>query len=249
MTGIRNRIAPSIADWLKRYWRAVYAVYVQLSTLRWRWHRKTREEIHAYWRHPSDGRNLPQDYARGNECSEFLVNLIKRYGTPQSAILEIGCNVGRNLHYLSVNGFRQLTGIEISDEAVKLGRATYPEMREQVKVVNAPAEEALPAFGGNAFDIVFTMAVLQNIHPESQLVFSEMARITKAFLITIEDEHGVSWRRFPRNYKMVFEVLGFKQVYESKCDEVVGLGRNFVARVFRKNSACGQSALRAPECN
>jgi hypothetical protein len=48
---------------------------------------------------------------------------------------------------------------------------------------------------------------------------------------------------------MVLEVLGLKQVYESKCDEVVGLGRNFVAIVFRKNSACGQSALCDPECD
>lgn len=249
MTRIINRVAPSVTNWLKPYWRPVSAAYLQLSTLRWRWHRKTGEEVHAYWRHPSDGRNLPQDYTRGNECSEFLVNLIRRYGTPQSAILEIGCNVGRNLHFLFVNDFRRLTGIEISDEAMKLGRATYPEMREQVKVVEAPAEEALAAFGDNVFDIVFTMAVLQNIHRESQFVFSEMARITKAFLITIEDEHGVSWRRFPRNYKRVFEVLGFKQVCESKCDEVVGLGKNFAARVFRKNTAYGESALRAPECN
>ena len=243
MTAIVNRIAPLIPNWLKPYWRPVYAAYVQLSTLRWRWHRKTREEVHAYWRHPWDGRNLPQEYAQGNERSEFLVNLIKGYGTPQSAILEIGCNVGRNLHYLFVNDFGQLTGIEISDEAVKVGRATYPEMREQVEVVNAPAEQALAAFGGNAFDIVFTMAVLQNIHPESQFIFSEMARITKYFLITIEDERGVSWRHFPRNYERVFKLLGFRQVYESKCDEVVGLGKNFVARVFRKNTTCGQSAL------
>lgn len=243
MTGAISRITPSITSRLKPYWRPVYAAYVQLAGLRWRRYGRTREEVHAYWRHPSDGRNLPQEYTRGNGCSEFLVNLMKGYGTPQSAILEIGCNVGRNLHYLFVNGFRRLTGIEISDEAVKLGSTTYPEMMEQVKVVNAPAEEALAAFGGNAFDIVFTMAVLQNIHPESQFIFSEMARITKDFLITIEDEHGASWRRFPRNYRMVFEALGFKQVYEAKCDEVGGLGKDFVARIFRKNTLCGQSAL------
>jgi SAM-dependent methyltransferase len=168
---------------------------------------------------------------------------MKRYGTPQSSILEIGCSVGRNLHYLHVSDFRRLTGIEISEEAVKLGRMTYPEVMEQIEVINAPAEEALVAFGANAFDIVFTMAVLQNIHPGSQFPFSEMARITKDFLITVEDEHGANWRRFPRNYGKVFEALGFKQVHESQCDDVVGLGKDFVARVFRKNSACGQAAL------
>jgi SAM-dependent methyltransferase len=149
---------------------------------------------------------------------------------------------------LFANGFTRLTGVEISDEAVKLGKATYPEMMEQIEVVNAPAEEALAAFDDNAFDVVFTMAVLQNIHPDSQFTFSHMARITKDFLITIEDEHGVSWRRFRRNYKDVFQALGFSQVWESKCDEVVGLGKNFVARVFTKNTVCDQSAWRAPEC-
>jgi SAM-dependent methyltransferase len=162
--------------------------------------------------------------------------LIQRYGAPESAILEIGCSVGRNLHHLFINGFEQLTGIEISDEAVKLGRITYPEVMEQIEVINAPAEEALAAFGAKAFDIVSTMAVLQNIHPESQFVFSEMARIAKDLLITIEDEHGASWRRFPRNYRRVFETLGFRQVSETRCDEVVGLGKDFVARVFRKNT-------------
>ena len=41
-------------------------------------------------------------------------------------------------------------------------------------------------------DLVFTMAVLEHIHLDSEWVFSEMARIAKKYLITIEDEKNSS---------------------------------------------------------
>ena len=48
-------------------------------------------------------------------------------------------------------------------------------------------------------DLVFTMAVLEHIHSDSEWVFSEMARKAKRFLITIEGggkEHV--WTLFPK---------------------------------------------------
>ena len=79
------------------------------------------------------------------------------------------------------------------------------------------------------------MAVLEHIHDDSKWVFQEMARITKKYLICIEDEHGVSWRHFPRNHKEIFEVLGMKQVEQIHCQNVAGINdRNFYARVFKK---------------
>jgi len=46
---------------------------------------------------------------------------------PQNGkILEIGCNVGRNLNHLYENGFKQLTGIEISENAINALKRMYP---------------------------------------------------------------------------------------------------------------------------
>jgi hypothetical protein len=69
---------------------------------------------------------------------------------------------------------------------------------------------------------------------DSDFLFSEMVRITNRYLITIEDERGVSWRYFPRNYKKIFKSLGMKQVCQYHCSEAEGLNSNFWARVFTK---------------
>lgn len=198
-------------------------------------HRKTREELHAYWRHPWDEANYPSGSLAEVERSKFLMDLVKEYANPQSYILEIGCNAGRNLSYLSLAGFKQLVGIEISEEAVELLQQSYPEMARHTKIINEAAEEALWRFEDNAFDIIFTMAVLEHIHWEGEFIFSDIARITKGFLITIEDELDVlSWKIFPRNYGKVFQSLGLKQIYECNCRKMPELGSNFFVRVFEK---------------
>ena len=85
-------------------------------------------------------------------------------------------------------------------------------MARHIRIHDRSIEEIISSFKDNAFDIVYTMAVLQHIHPASEWVFSEIVRITKSFLITMEGEDYVSWRHFPRDYKKIFESLGMKQV-------------------------------------
>ena len=75
-------------------------------------HTKSRDELLEFWRHPipGDGQNLPLDYLWGEERGQFLVGLIKRYVGLDAKILEIGCNVGRNLNYLFNAGYTNLGG-------------------------------------------------------------------------------------------------------------------------------------------
>jgi SAM-dependent methyltransferase len=194
----------------------------------------SRVDVHQYWRRPSDSSNLPQAYLEGASRSQLLIDVIERYAKPNTRILEIGCNVGRNLDYLFKAGFVNLSGIEINEEAVRLLKQSFPEMAGQTTIYNAPLEESIVRFGDGEFDIVFTMAVLEHIHRDSSWVFPEIVRITNGYLITIEDERARSWRCFPRNYQRVFEPLGMTQVEEVRCDEVDGLGSNFYARAFSK---------------
>jgi SAM-dependent methyltransferase len=194
----------------------------------------TVNELHTYWKRPWDVSNLPEGYLYGKERSQFLVELLKKYADSQSVILEIGCNVGRNLNYLFLAGFKKLVAVEISKEAIKQLKQSFPELAKYAKIYNMPVEEIITKFEDGAFDIVFTMAVLEHIHPDSGFIFSEMARITKRFLVTIEDEQGVSWRHFPRNYAKVFESLGLEQIENFNCRKVLGLGGDFFARVFKK---------------
>ncbi len=198
--------------------------------------RKSREQLHEYWTSPRDGKNLPSEYLKGQERSIFLLNLIKKYAGLNSSILEIGCNVGRNLNELFCAGFKDLSGIEISANAVELMKESYPLMAQRIKIYNGPVENLILNFPDNHFNLAFSMAVLEHIHTDSEFIFPHIARIVKNVLVTIEDERGISTRHFPRNYKDVFERLGMKQVKEMslKKIKVPQLDRNFVSRVFKK---------------
>ena len=191
---------------------------------------RTRDELHDYWRKP-DRPNRPKAYLEGKERSEFLIDLMGRYATPMQTILEVGCNVGRNLAYLHRAGYRELSGIEINTAAVDQLRASYPELA-QATIHNASVEEVIPRL--DPYDVVFTMAVLEHIHPDSDWILEHIVRIAGDTLITIEDEvDSVGYRHFPRRYDEVFGALGMRQVEEVHCAAIVGLGPPFWARVFQ----------------
>jgi len=197
--------------------------------------RKNRKELFKYWISPNDGKNMPSEYLKNRERSIFLLNLVKKYISPDDRILEIGCNVGRNLNELFCAGFCNLSGIEISKDAIEMMKEVYPDIAEKIEIYNGPAEGIIQHLEDNSFDLVFTMAVLEHIHTDSEFIFSHMARITEKILVTIEDERGLSWRHFPRNYKKIFERLGLSQIEEVSLRKVrvPGLNSNFVARVFK----------------
>jgi hypothetical protein len=72
------------------------------------------------------------------------------------------------------------------------------------------------------------------VHTDSDWIFAEIARVADRYVITVEDELGLSWRHFPRNYREVFEPLGLTQIEELSCKDVPTLGPNSVGRVFAK---------------
>lgn len=198
--------------------------------------RKTR--IHAYWRNPWDSGNAPIEglrTAEGHRWSQFLVQIVKQYARPGARILEIGCGVGRNLNYLFSNGYDLLSGVEINAMAVELMKRHYPDMTRHADIYTAPVEEIVGKFSDNQFDLIYTMALLQHIHPSSEWIFPELVRITKKYLITIENEKVETWRHFPRDYKNIFESLGLKEVQEIHWSDLDGESVSYYGRVFRKD--------------
>jgi SAM-dependent methyltransferase len=185
---------------------------------------------------PPDEGNQPHAYLEATpERAEFLLDLVRRQVSPKDPVIEIGCNVGRNLEHLRAAGFSNLTGIEINSEAIDLIAEVYPDLHASATLINAPIESAIGEMADDSFELVYSMAVLEHIHPDSEWVFAELVRIARRFVITIEDEASVSERHFPRNYREVFEPLGLVEI-ESVEDlsTVDGLDSSFRARVFRK---------------
>ena len=190
------------------------------------------KEAHEYWIN-ADGVNSPELYLEGQEKSKFLVNLIDKHIKNHNAtILELGCNVGRNLNFLYTKGYRNLSGIEINSEALKLLQSKFPEMSSNISLFNSSIESKIKELDDKKFDVVFTMAVLMHIPYESNWIFEHIARITNHILIIIENENDFAKKNFIRNYQSLFEKFDMIQI-----DYLVPKELNlngYVVRIFKK---------------
>ena len=197
---------------------------------------KTLQEIHEYWKNP-DEQNYPEKYLNGEERTAFLVDKISNRCDKSSCILEIGCNCGRNLNGLYQSGYKNLYGIEINENAINLINSYYPEVFENICIWGLPAERALISIPSNIYDLVFTMAVLEHIHPiVEKLVFENMKRVSAKYIMTIEDETTESDRLFPRNYQDVFECDEFKQIEHITKVKAKGFNNKYVYRLFERRA-------------
>jgi SAM-dependent methyltransferase len=181
--------------------------------------------------------NRAEAYTEPVDRSRFLLGLLEPFVARDEPILEIGPNVGRNLEFLRRAGFRHLEGIEISGRALEMMREAYPDLVAMATIHHAPVEDVIRGIPDARFGAVFTMAVLEHIHPESEWIFAEIARITRNVIVTIEDEESQTWRHIPRDYRAIFEELGMVQVADGDPSDIHGFGAKFRARVFRRTDA------------
>ncbi len=192
------------------------------------------EEVQDYWMDPSDEGNQPMSYItsnRNDRRSGILLDAMPTLELKNNArILEVGCNIGRNLDMLRRKGYTNLSGVEINYEAVQLMKDHYGKTFQASEIANSSIENYPIKFGG--FDLIFTMAVLMHLPYDSDWVFDKLVKGTKKYLLIIEEEDCVkSWSHYPRDYKKMFENLGMKQMYELK--NVFESG-DYTLRVFKK---------------
>jgi SAM-dependent methyltransferase len=140
--------------------------------------------LHDFWRQESPKGNYFVAID-ANARSSTIVTALLGILEPDSSVLEVGCNVGRNLNHLYRMGYTDLAGVEINPHAVARLRTEYPHLAG-VPVSVGSAEDVLPSIPDNAYDIVFTMAVLEHIHPDSAVVFREIVRIADRCVLAIE---------------------------------------------------------------
>lgn len=191
--------------------------------------------LQAYWRNPPDSINKPSEYAKYTQRSEFLMDILPNYATKDFNILELGCNCGRNLQALYLAGYKHLSGVDINTTALKYGESIYPDLYSAAEFYNESIESWIKT-NSVLYDLIFTMAVLEHIPKESEWIFYNISHKARYNIITIEDENSGSPKHFPRNYKVIFDQLGWWQLFEkqaSKADELEGI----TARVFTRKVA------------
>ena len=178
----------------------------------WVW---SSERCREYWatRTSAGMDNRPGDYA---EKPVAIVDLLHDFWTPEvrpdDEILELGCNVGANLERLRQLGYRRLRGAEINPNALAELPRHFPELATSVDLLQGSFEELLPAVESASVDVVFTMAVLLHLHPQSDSVFDEMVRIARRYVCVVECESATLAYIFARNYARVFARRGWREV-------------------------------------
>jgi SAM-dependent methyltransferase len=100
----------------------------------------------------------------------IIINLLKKTDR-NSTILEIGCSGGQLIQALNRRGFKNVQGIDISQQAIDLCRQ---KDIHDVFVMDG----SKPAFGDGQFDIVIASDVLEHIEDE-QKALKEWNRILK----------------------------------------------------------------------
>jgi SAM-dependent methyltransferase len=191
------------------------------------------DEVHAFWRKPND-MNKPATYVDAPHRSLFLVERMRQYVPLDGNILEIGCNVGRNLNFLMKAGYTRLTAIEINLAAIELLREVHPDVARCAEFINEPVEIAIRKLPDAAYECIYTMAVLEHVPRDSDWVFEHIVRITRSTLITIEDERSTSPLHFPRNYRDVFSRFGLREIETRNCGDIPGLDDTFYCRIFQR---------------
>ena len=164
---------------------------------------------------PSYAECCKQEWYVGlHEVSDYIVGLITHHWPTSISILELGCGPGRNIAALVAAGFSDVLGIEISPRGRALARQYFPGVAE--RYILGPIEKVLPDCPD--VDLIFTSGVLMHLPPESEFVFPLMAKKARLGIMTneVEGNRGSgNWHpdlRFIRNYKEIFESLGWEMV-------------------------------------
>jgi SAM-dependent methyltransferase len=196
-------------------------------------------DLHRYWRQPRPRGGEPDLLVDRTHRSEALLHLISDLPTTTS-ILEVGCGSGRNLAYLHQHSFHDVEGVEINPAAVEIMRERFPELAGSAIHVGA-AEEVLPTLADDRYGLVFTMAVIEHIHPDSSVVFDEMARLAP-LILAIEPRGHSSHRQFPHDVPAIFEARGFRLESEQAMSSIPSTAddphlADYVAWRFRRASS------------
>lgn len=192
--------------------------------------KKSVDEIRDYFLCPNEG-NMPARYAKAVYRSKYLVRIIsKLFPEKTITILELGSNVGRNLHYLNQAGYNNLQGIEGSKTYFDEIHRYFPDVLTKTHLSSIEEIIEDDSLMLDKYDLIFTMAVLEHIPFEIEdVVFQGIVNRAK-FLLVIEDEVGDTDNHFPRNYRVLFESLG---MIHMKSWNFPPLSSNFKMRFFK----------------
>lgn len=178
----------------------------------------------AYWLNPRDKPHLYNDKL---ERSKYLYRILERKtNNLRYGILELGCNLGRNLQYLYTMGYKPpLVGVDINPESIKIAR---DQCNRDITFFVSSLQDFINK-KSLCFNTVVSMAVLMHVPRDEDVQL--LKNIPCNYLVTIEDEIRDSFNHTPRNYRKFFKE-SFEQIYMMFPPRRV-FPRGYITRVFR----------------
>ncbi len=160
----------------------------------------------------------------GNGREQFWKQLHNDY--PFASVLEVGCNIGANLHWLAqCLPAKNIYGVDINENALTLLKQKLPS----INVLWSPARE-LP-FRDRWFDLVFTAGVL--IHqpqPSLPLVMAEIVRCAKHYVLCAE-YHAEELTEIPyRNQRGALFKQDYGRLYLELFPELTLVEQGFLSK-------------------
>lgn len=140
--------------------------------------------------------------------SEVLVTETAVRAAQNDSILDICCNVGRNLDALATLGFSNLYGVDIMCEAIDQAPKVFPSLTS-ANLTCGNAVDYLKSLPSQSIDWAITQsATLELLHPNFR-IHHELRRVLRRGLVFVISERGHS---YPRFWRFLLKTSGFTEV-------------------------------------
>jgi SAM-dependent methyltransferase len=179
-------------------------------------------------------------YAEYQPQSLLLIHLLQSMGA--TSALELGCNVGRNVHWIAQT-LPEMTvaGFDVNGDAVERGRDLFGLTETQTWVDD---ERALWRLPDDAYDVVFTVSVLDHV-PRIATLLQQMVRVARRQVICIElalpefgvvDDERVVGFSYSHDYEATAELVQATTVRRERAPLGEGILRYYDLFVFEASS-------------
>ena len=177
-----------------------------------------------------------------------------------SKVLDVGCGGGILAEAMARRG-AQVTGIDLSDKALRVAQLHLLESRLEVQYENVSVEDYAAAHAGK-FDVVTCMELLEHVpepaamvaacallvRPGGQVFFSTINRNPKSYLFAVVGAEYVL-KLLPKGthdylrFIKPSELSRWSRAAGLRADELIGMTYNPITRVYRLGADCDVNYL------
>ena len=136
----------------------------------------------------------------------MLLNELESTFSKSDKILDICCNAGRHINYLTKQGYKDIHGFDIMKPALEAMPKFFPLINTST-IQHGNAIDIIPSYLDSSFDWAYTHSATIELIPPSFRIHRELSRIVKKGMILLLNENG---HYYPRFYSYLFEHSSFR---------------------------------------